>query len=251
MRWLSFILAFLISSALDAQVLVEGFIRDELGQAIPFAHIALKHRELEGAVSKVNGFFSVEIDHGDTLVFSHVGFKPLEIEADSVFNDRYINVTLPADFVQLEAVYVLANNKYKVPERYVGQPYEVSGVEKRTSKNPIKAGSLRAGGATPDPGVPLTGPSLVWHGPLSFFAEKEQRKAAAAAEDIAETFTFSQFINDTDVRDSLMARYAIEEDALSILLIRYNQTFPQVQTFTNTDDIWISITDFLDRQKTQ
>lgn len=232
--------------SLQAQVLVEGFVRDELGQSIPFAHVALKHQEMEGTVSKANGFFSVEMDLTDTLVFSHVGFKVLEVPSDTVFNDRYINVTLPADFVQLEAVYVLANNKYKVPTRYEGQPYEVSGVEKRSSKKPIKAGSLRAGGATPDPGVPLTGPSAVLHGPFSFFGQKEQRQAQRAAASTEETFTYQQFVNSGEVRDSLKARYDLVEEDLSRWLVLYNQQIPHAHTLTDTTKIWSSLTNFFD-----
>ena len=249
MRWFfGFILIFFTLTG-RGQVQVEGFVRDELGQAIPFAHIALKHHELEGVVSQVNGFFSVEIELNDTLVFSHVGFKPLEVPADSVFNDRYINVTLPADFVQLDPVYVLANNKYKVPKRYAGQPYEVSGVEKRSTKKPVKAGSLRGGDGIPDPNTPIPGPSLVLHGPLSFFTEKEQRQAAGVNEETYANYTYRHCVNSDEVRDSLMLRYDLAEEDLSNLLVIYNQQFPQVHTFTDVREIWNSLTDFFDRQK--
>jgi len=234
---------------LRAQVLVEGFVRDELGQAISFAHVALKHHELEGVVSKVNGFFAVEMDYVDTLVFSHIGFKSLELPADSTFNDRYISVTLPADFVQLEAVWVLANEKYKVPIRNQGQAYDVSGVEKRSNSKPIKAGSLRGGASTTESGVNYAAPSLVLHGPITFFEEREARKAARSTEETAETFTFRQFVNDGDVRDSLMVRFDITNDELSNFLLLYNQQFQQAHTYTNTKEIWSSITAFIKRQK--
>ncbi len=246
MRWIICGFFLVLSQWTWGQVTVEGFVRDELGQAIPFAHVAVKHQEMEGTVSKVNGFFSMEAGDLDTLVFSHIGFKSLEIAVDTVFNSRYISVKLPADFVQLDAVYVLANHKYKVPARYQGQPYDIDGVEKRAAKKPVRPGSVRGGGGTPAQGEPVPGPSAVLYGPISFFTQKEARQAQQAEESTSQTMTFQLFVNDGAVRDSLMTRYNIEERHLNALLVEYNQNYPQVHAYTDVEDIWRSITSYFD-----
>lgn len=50
-----------------------GKVTDEFGQGMPDVHVATGNR---GAITDINGRFSVDLDKNDTVVFSHVGYTP-------------------------------------------------------------------------------------------------------------------------------------------------------------------------------
>lgn len=72
---------FSISQALAQGEMTTYQVFDQkTGQAIPFVHIKVQDRESNGTTSDVRGSFSIKsFGENDVLVFSHVGYKRLEI----------------------------------------------------------------------------------------------------------------------------------------------------------------------------
>jgi hypothetical protein len=85
---------------------ITGIVKDENDQApIPGVNILLKGTDI-GAVSDVNGRFSIEIQdpkESDVLVFSFIGYEPLE---KSVAKINELSVVLKPDIVVLGEVCV-------------------------------------------------------------------------------------------------------------------------------------------------
>ncbi len=84
-------------------VTVTGKITDEQGEALPGANVTVKG-SIQGTVSDFNGNYSIQAPSGATLVYSFIGYKPVEQTVD---DRRKIDVTLAEDTQQIEEVVVV------------------------------------------------------------------------------------------------------------------------------------------------
>ena len=99
-------LAFLFCFHLaNAQKVVKGKITDqETSEPLPGANVLIKGTA-QGTITDFNGEFSVNVNSSeDVLVFSYVGFNPVEM---IVGEQTYIDVALEADLQSLDEVVVI------------------------------------------------------------------------------------------------------------------------------------------------
>ncbi len=243
------ILLWLVCYQAIGQVSVEGYINDELDQALPFALIQVQGTE-RGTVSSINGYFSVKAKLQDTLLVSFVGYKRLCLSVTEEMIDRDIKIKLAPEFIQLPSLWVYANRKYLVPERHKGNPMEISGVEKKASTELLKPGDFKFEKRPAQLGeIPMFGLGLTIYGPFTYFSEKEKRKAAQAYIETKETIVYRKFINRTEIRDSLKVEFQIDENRLEKGLIAFNERKPHVQKSNDEEDIWHNLVQFFDQQR--
>ena len=75
-----------------------GTVTDENGAGMPGVTIAKKGTS-SGANSDVNGKYSIDVNPGDVLVYSFVGYKSQEVK---ITNQSVLNIQLAVDAKSLE-----------------------------------------------------------------------------------------------------------------------------------------------------
>ncbi|MEQ8239693.1 MAG: carboxypeptidase-like regulatory domain-containing protein, partial [Cyclobacteriaceae bacterium] len=106
MKSFSFLIIILfLSLVASAQELkVSGLVTDaEYGEGLPGATIQIKGKSI-GTVTDMDGNYSLQVNDGDVLVFSFIGYDPQEI---AVGKETIINVRLKPDVSALEEVVVI------------------------------------------------------------------------------------------------------------------------------------------------
>jgi len=87
-----------------AVVKITGKVSDKNGAPIP--GVSVREKGAANAVSTAgNGDYQISVKEGATLIFSYIGYKPVEI---TVSNKTVINVTLEEDAAQLKEVNVVS-----------------------------------------------------------------------------------------------------------------------------------------------
>ena len=68
---------------------ITGKVTSETGEELPGVNVSIKGTS-KGTMTSITGDFSIDADEGDVLIFSFIGYKPVEITvaAQSVFNVR-------------------------------------------------------------------------------------------------------------------------------------------------------------------
>ncbi len=100
---LAFTLVLFISTVALAQNNVSGKVVDDSGEGIPGVTV-LEKGTTNGAVTDINGAFTVNVGSDAILVFTYIGYQPQEVE---VGDQTTINVNLSEDLEQLEEVVVV------------------------------------------------------------------------------------------------------------------------------------------------
>ncbi|MDD4578621.1 MAG: carboxypeptidase-like regulatory domain-containing protein, partial [Anaerolineaceae bacterium] len=60
------------------EVRIAGTVLDEFGEALPGVSVYIKDRPTAGTSTDVEGKFSITVAYGDRLVFTFVGYDPIE-----------------------------------------------------------------------------------------------------------------------------------------------------------------------------
>lgn len=89
--------------AMAQQKVVKGVVSDTNGETVIGATVQEKGTD-NGAITDVNGAYSIQVAPGATLVFSYMGYQPQEI---AVGDNTVINVTMAEDNEVLEEVVVV------------------------------------------------------------------------------------------------------------------------------------------------
>ncbi|MCD7933134.1 MAG: TonB-dependent receptor [Tannerellaceae bacterium] len=95
---------FLLNSAIGftQSLTVTGVVRDNTGDLLIGVNVVEKGTT-NGTITGIDGDFSLNVERGETLVFSYIGYEPQEI----VVNQNVINVTLSDDTQRLDEVVVI------------------------------------------------------------------------------------------------------------------------------------------------
>lgn len=125
-RLFSFLLV-LCSGAyvLTAQTTVNGTVTDTAGEPMPGVSVVLKGSG-KGVTTDVDGAYTIEASHDDTIVFSFLGMLSQE---QAVGNRALINVVLKADSTLLDEVVVVGYG-VKKRENLTGAIEQIKGDEK-------------------------------------------------------------------------------------------------------------------------
>ena len=102
---------FLSSLCSFSQTIIQGSVKDaETNEELPWCSISVKGTG-KGAITNSEGNFAITVNlHGDTLLFSYVGYKAMEVTASVVSRKR--TVLMERTGIQLEELTVHADNDY-------------------------------------------------------------------------------------------------------------------------------------------
>lgn len=94
-----------------SQTIITGVVRDaQTGEALPYSSIAVKSTA-KGTIANADGIFSLPSNlHGDTLVFSYLGFERMEIPAKELI--RIKEIMLKRKEILLQEIVVHSNDDY-------------------------------------------------------------------------------------------------------------------------------------------
>ncbi len=139
---------FLYSFCSFSQTLIEGTVRDsESKEALPWCSISVKG-DKKGAISNSEGTFAISVNvTQDTLLFTYVGYKAMEIPSSGLFKKNV--VFLKRTDIQLEELTVHADNGYlydildqcrknMLKEKHYRVAKVYYGIETRTKEQPIE-----------------------------------------------------------------------------------------------------------------
>lgn len=93
-----------VEERMQQEIKVEGTVKDEKGEPIIGASIAMKGNTSIGTISDVNGNFRLTIPQDGTLSISFIGYMPAEV---ATAGKRTINVVLKEDVGVLDEVVVV------------------------------------------------------------------------------------------------------------------------------------------------
>jgi len=86
----------------QAQV-VKGKVADEAGRGLPGVNV-IKKGTTQGTTTDANGDFSIDVESGNILVFSFIGYTPQEVQ---ITNQTNLDITLKEDISTLDEVVVV------------------------------------------------------------------------------------------------------------------------------------------------
>ncbi|WP_316816447.1 SusC/RagA family TonB-linked outer membrane protein [Pedobacter nyackensis] len=116
---------------------IKGKVIDSDSQGIPGVNITVKGSKDLRAQTNVSGEFRLNVEPGDILVFSYIGFKPKEV---TVNDNKFLTVSLEAQINQMNDVVVTGYQVIK-KESFTGNAVVVKGedLKKMNPQNVIKA----------------------------------------------------------------------------------------------------------------
>ncbi len=96
----------------DTTIVVFGNIHSEKNEVLPFVHVLIKG-SAKGTISDINGYFSINIEKEDTLLFSSLGFKKQELFINDTLNRKkiFVNIQLDTETYQLAVVSIYGLTK--------------------------------------------------------------------------------------------------------------------------------------------
>jgi hypothetical protein len=199
---------FLASNSLVAQKIYRGIVVDSAQLVnLPDVHISVKHAN-RGTTTNASGSFLISAKTTDTLVFSAVGYKPVELHL--MFEEDALFILLKENTLLLSEITIKATRLYpnKIEDRAKVAPRTMSSIEGFIS-------------------------------PFDYFwkLEREKRKLSRVIEENNRTQTFRQVITDPDVKGILMKDYDVSEASYYQIIENFNLQHAAVHYFNDPDAI--------------
>jgi hypothetical protein len=211
----------LLANRLGAQQLYTGIVVDSAKLTnLPDVHVSVKHSGKITSTS-LNGGFMIYASSTDTLLFSSIGYIPLELPL--LFAEDALFVLMREDRIFLNEVIIKSTRLY--PNK----------IEERTKTAPRTMSSFE--------GI---------FSPFDYFwkLEREKRKLSRIVEENNKTQTFRQVITDPDVKEILMKEYEVSENTYYQMLVLFNQQQSHVHYFTDPDAIMEALHTFFEKNQT-
>lgn len=218
MRFLIALLFILASHALAAQNIYRGIVVDSAKLTnLPGVHVSVKHNN-RVVTTNVSGAFLVSAKPIDTLVFSFVGYKTLELPL--MFEEEALFILLRENTILLDEVTIQSKRLYpnKIEERSKAAPRTLAKIQAVAS-------------------------------PFDYFwkVEREKRKLSRVIEENNRTQTFRQVITDPDVKNIMIEDHDIDEETYYRLIEQFNIQHPSVHYFTDPDAIMEALHGFFEK----
>ena len=202
------LMLFFSAEAFGQKIFLSGYTRDSTTfDLLPYTTIyTTKGKPLGGA--NENGYFSLPIQLGDTIVFTRLGYKPVKVSPRSTSWD--MNVMMPEATNMLQQVVVYDN-------------YVIHGHEAIQRSLRDNAGNKTFTNQTNSPTatnlIPTFGPGMVINGALSklFGVDHERRKLSANKQELIRTQVYYEVVGSMTTRQYLM-------DLLNLSADDYNKS---------------------------
>lgn len=175
--------------------------------ALPNVNISVKNSS-KGTYTNASGFFSLSVNATDTLLFTALGYVPLELplllEEDAIF------IRLREQVSMLQEITIKATRLYpnQIMDRTHSAPRKMDGYQALQS-------------------------------PFTYFSktEKEKRKIYRFVEESNKTQTYVQVITDPIVKEIFTKDYELSDEEYYNRLASFNQQYRSIQYATDPEVI--------------
>ena len=75
------------------QINVQGIVYDPSGETVPGANVSMKSNPAVGTVTDIDGNFSLKASVGDVLVFTFIGYEPIEYKLTAADTNLKVRFT--------------------------------------------------------------------------------------------------------------------------------------------------------------
>jgi hypothetical protein len=209
----------LIASVGYNQQLYRGMVVDSAKLTnLPDVHVSIKQSG-RGTVTNTSGSFIISAKPTDTLIFSVVGYKPVELSL--LFEEDALFILLVENTLMLSEITIRSTRLY--PNK----------INDRTKSTPRTMSSLDG-----------------FISPITYLSklEREKRKLLRVVEENNRTQTFRQVITDPDVKSILMNDYEVTEELYYHLIENFNMQHAAVHYFTDPDAIMEALHSFFEKR---
>jgi hypothetical protein len=234
LRLLTFIAVVLLISSAESfgqSIYLSGYTRDSTTfDLLPYATIHSNKGEPLAAANE-NGYFSLRINPGDTIVFTRLGYKPVKVAPTATVWD--MNVLLP------ETVRVL--DQVVVYDKYIIHGHEQI---QRSLKEGVKSGdaSIKNQSATTAQGSNLIqtfGAGVVINGALSKLlgTDRERKKVSANKAEIIRTQVYYEVMHSMQVKEYMMGLLGMGEEDYFRALEKFKVDYPTAVYLQSREEI--------------
>ncbi len=221
----------LSAETISAQsIYLSGYTRDSTSfDLLPYVSIYGTRSE-PLAASNENGYFSLRINPGDTIVFTRLGYKPVKIAPDATSWD--MNVMLPETIRVLDQVVVYDKYVIHGHEQIQKSLKETAEIENSPFKNQTAA-------PTNTNLIQTFGAGVVLNGVLSKLlgTDRELRKVSANKKELIKTQVYYEVIQSLQVKEHLMSQLNLSEDAYLKDLERFKVDYPTAVYLKSREEI--------------
>lgn len=234
LKLVTFIAMFLLicSAEMSAQsIYLSGYARDSTTfDLLPYTTIHTS-KGAPLAASDENGYFSLRVNTGDTIVFTRLGYKPVKFAPMTTGWD--MNVLLP------ETVRVL--DQVVVYDRYIIHGHEQ--IQQSLKENTALANSpLKNQTAMPGQNSNLihtVGAGMVINGALSklFGVDHERKKVGANKAEIIRTQVYYEVMHSMQVKEYMMGQLNMSESDYFTALEKFKVDYPTAVYLQSREEI--------------
>jgi hypothetical protein len=201
-----------IAFAAEGQQMISGMVADSATMQ-PMMNVNVKVRNAtQVAVTDFRGFFTIQANDFDTLIFSRVGYFTKQKQA-RVIKDVVV-VFLTEQTNLLKTITIDAEHTVPwLPKLKPTSPYRNNTYDQRTLNMPGFQG------------FQTFGPGIVIGGPFSRFSKpvKEKKKLHIVQEENYKARNYVEIVNDTTVKNKIMRENHITEEEYFKLLAIFNE----------------------------
>jgi hypothetical protein len=201
-----------------SQTLYQGIVADSSTlEVISGVHVRVKNSK-QGTVTNQQGRFTIAASSFDTLVFSFIGYKELELSL--VFEEETLLIRLREKVNLLKEITITAS---RLTDNLITRSVRV----------PPKVMSEAEGVFSP----------------IDYFSrwQQEKRKLLKMIEEGNRTITYLQVVSDQLIREELMDEFALTERQYYDLLAKFNQHSGTIQYATDPEEIYVALKSFLEK----
>ena len=228
-----FFAAFLLLCSIETigqSVYLSGYARDSTTfDLLPYTTIHTTKGGPLGAANE-NGYFSLRIEPGDTIVFTRLGYKPVKVAPVATSWD--MNVLLPETIRMLDQVVVY--------DKYIIQGHDL--IQKSIREDAAKGNSSfknQAAVPTTSNLIQTFGAGMVINGALSklFGVDGERRKVSANKAELIRTQVYYEVMQSMQVKDYLIGLLGISEDTYYKSLEKFKVDYPGAVYLQSREEI--------------
>lgn len=234
LRLVTFITVLLLISSADIlgqSIYLSGYARDSTSfDLLPYTNI-YSHKGAPLAAANENGYFSLRINPGDTIVFTRLGYKPVKIAPETTVWD--MNVMLPETIRVLDQVVVYDKYIIHGHEQIQQSLKETAKAENSSLKNQTAAPSQNSNL------IQTFGAGIVINGALSKLlgTDRERRKVSSNKAEIIRTQVYYEVMHSMQVKEYMMGLLNMSEDDYFKALEKFKADYPTAVYIQSREEI--------------
>jgi hypothetical protein len=220
-----------LSAATQAQTLyLSGYTRDSTTfDLLPYTTIYTNHGK-PVAASNENGYFSLKINPGDTIVFTRLGYKPVQIAMHETSWD--LNVMLPETTRMLDQVVVYDNYIIHGHEQIQKSLREGAVRDNSAFRNTTQAPNANNLIQTFGPGMVITGAISKLLG-----TDRELRKVSHNKTELIKTQVYYEVMQSMEVKEYLKGLFSMTDEDYYKSLEKFKVDYPTAVYLQSREEI--------------